>query len=319
MNILLLIGGLVLLFIGGEFLVRGAATLASRLGMSPLLIGLTVVAFGTSSPELVVSLDAAVTGSPGIAVGNVVGSNIANLLLIMGVGALIRPVPSRGSSLIRDGGMLVLATLATIAIAYFAAGFAWWHGVVMLLLLAGYIMMSYAHETRAVSEEQVEAARAPGHPLWLALSLTVLGLAGLVAGAEWLIEGAVTIASTIGVSDEIIGATVVAIGTSVPELAIVSIAAARGHTDMVFGNVVGSNIFNCLCILGITTLVVPVPVDWTAIGFDMLVMGGVTALLLVLTGSGRRLSRPEGSVLLLMFAGYVAINYLGKPVLAGAG
>lgn len=316
MSLTMLIAGFGLLLVGGELLVRGAVALAVRLGMSPLLIGLTVVAFGTSSPELVVSLDAAISERPGLAVGNVVGSNIANILLIMGIGALIRPVLTRTGSLLRDGGVLLVATLATMGIAYWASSFDWWHGGLMLALLVGYVTMSYMREARIAPPQQ--GAETPTHeyPLWLALGLSALGLAALVLGAEWLVEGAVAAARAIGVSDEIIGATVVAVGTSVPELAIVIVAASRGHTDLMFGNIVGSNIFNCLCILGITALAVRVPVDWSAIGFDMLVMGGVTALLLVLAATGRRLTRLEGGILVLMFVGYVAINYLGKPMLA---
>ena len=313
MNILLVGGGFALLLIGGEILVRGASSLALRLGMSPLLIGLTVVAFGTSAPELVVSVDAALNDSPGIAIGNVVGSNIANILLILAVGALIRPVPAYASSVLRDGGMVLVATCLIAAIAW-SGIFEWWHGALMVPALVLYLIFSYRGDSAPQIPLQEDALV---QPLWLTIVFILAGLVGLVFGAEWLVTGAVDIASTMGVSDEIIGVTLVAIGTSLPELAIVIAAARKGQTDMVFGNVVGSNIFNCFGILGVTALVAPIPVDISAIGFDLVVMVTVTVLLLPLAASDRRMSRREGAVLLSLFAGFIAINYIGKPVLTG--
>ncbi|MEZ5667684.1 MAG: calcium/sodium antiporter [Alphaproteobacteria bacterium] len=318
MSIVFLVAGFVLLLIGGELLVRGAASLAHRLGMSPLLIGLTVVAFGTSAPELVVSVDAALDGSPGIAIGNVVGSNISNILLILGLGAVIRPVPAQAASLLRDGGMVLLASVVVAAVGW-SGVFRWWQGGLMVAALTLYLIVSYRHDMRdAALRALPDVTAPPAQSLLRALQFIVLGLVGLVLGAEWLVDGAVDIARSLGVSDEIIGVTLVAVGTSLPELAIVVVAARKGHTDMVFGNVVGSNIFNCLGILGVTALVAQIPVDLAAIGFDLLVMVGVTLLLLPLAASGRRMSRPEGVVLLTLFVAFVAINFLGKPVLDGS-
>ena len=315
-NALCLVAGFILLLMGGEFLVRGAAALALRLGMTPLLVGLTVVAFGTSAPELVVSVDAALAGSSGIAIGNVVGSNIANLLLILGVGALVRPIPANAGSLLRDGGMVVFATALITGIAW-AGAFVWWHGLVMLSVLALYLIVSYRRDMRAetVTDDDPDGEIIVTRPAWLALLLIVLGLAGLVVGANWLVEGAVNIAHNLGISDAIIGVTLVAFGTSLPELAVVVIAARKGHTDMVFGNIVGSNIFNCLGILGTTSVVARIPVDIAALGFDFIVMGAATLLLLPMAASGLRLNRIEGAFLLALFGGFLLFNFYGKPLL----
>lgn len=306
--------GFILLLLGGELLVRGAASLALRFGMSPLLIGLTVVAFGTSAPELVVSVDAALSDSPGIAIGNVVGSNIANILLILGLGAIIRPIPAQAGSLVRDGGMLLVATAAIIAIGWMGA-FTWLHGIFMLAALAAYLILSYRRDVRANRLEEVSEEAIPDQPLWRSVLLVVIGLGGLIVGAELLVEGAVTIAHRLGVSDAIIGVTLVALGTSLPELAIVVIAARKGQTDMVFGNVVGSNIFNCLGILGMTAMVGRIPVDLAALGFDFLVMAVATLLLLPMAASGLRMNRIEGAVLVSLFAAFIFVNYFGKPVI----
>ncbi|MGF1625073.1 MAG: calcium/sodium antiporter [Alphaproteobacteria bacterium] len=314
MSLLWLVAGFVLLLVGGELLVRGAAALALRFGMSPLLIGLTVVACGTSAPELVVSVDAALRGSPGIAIGNVVGSNIANILLILGIAAILRPVPAQAGSLLRDGGMVVLATAVMVGIGWTGA-FLWWHGVAMLAALATYLLLSYRRDirlNRALAPAVEPIARKPA---WQALLLVVAGLAGLVFGAEWLVDGAVEIAQRLGVSDAVIGVTMVAIGTSLPELAVVVVAARKGQTDMVFGNVIGSNIFNCLGILGTTSLVGRIPVDRAALGFDFLVMAAATLLLLPMAASGLRLSRAEGTLLVALYAAFILVNFYGKPAI----
>jgi len=313
-SLLWLIAGFVLLLAGGELLVRGAASLALRFGMSPLLIGLTVVACGTSAPELVVSVDAGLRGSAGIAVGNVVGSNIANILLILGIGAMMRPIPAVPGSLLRDGGMLVLATAAVIAIGW-TGGFRWWHGIAMLAVLAAYLLLSYRRDVRLNRPLDTAGEPVPGQPAWRALLLIATGLAGLVFGAEWLVDAAVEIARSVGVSDAVIGVTLVAVGTSLPELAVVVLAARKGHADMVFGNIIGSNIFNSLGILGTTALVGRIPVERAALGFDFLVMAAATLLLLPMAASGLRLSRAEGTVLVALYAGFIAINFYGKPAI----
>lgn len=311
MTLVWLVAGFVLLLAGGDFLVRGAVALSLRLGLSPLLVGLTVVGFGTSAPELVVSVNAALAGSPGIAVGNVVGSNIANILLILAIGALIRPIPCSASSLLRDGGMVVLATAVVVGIALTGA-FQWWHGVAMLAALAIYLVISYRRDRRIGALPDAPVAPVT-QPAWLSLLFVVAGLAGLVVGADWLVESAVVLAREAGVSDAVIGVTLVAIGTSLPELAVVVVAAAKRHTDVVFGNIIGSNIFNALGILGTSSLVGRIPVDLHALGFDLLVMAGATLLLLPMAASGLRLNRLEGGVLIVLYAGFIVANFYGKP------
>jgi cation:H+ antiporter len=307
--------GLVLLFAGGEALVRGAVAIASRLGVSPLVIGLTLVGFGTSAPELVTSLQAALAGRPGIAVGNVVGSNIANLLLILGLSAVVAPIAVARAALKRDGTMLVLTTSAVGALLVFDL-LTRWIGLVMVAALLAYIVYVYLAERRrpdasaALHEHEAQAVRPLGWGLAAAFALG--GLAGVVGGAYFLVEGAVALAQQAGVSETVIGLTVVAVGTSLPELATSAIAARRGQGDVAFGNLVGSNVFNLLGILGVTAAVAPIPVPPEIVRLDVWVMGAVALLALGLAATGQRVNRVEGALLLAAYAAYTWI------VLAGA-
>jgi cation:H+ antiporter len=309
LDYLFLIAGLVLLFGGGEALVRGAVAIARRLGVSTLVIGLTLVGFGTSAPELTTSLQAALADRPGIAVGNVVGSNIANLLLILGVSAVIAPLAVNPAALKRDGAMLVAATLAVGALLVFDM-LGRLPGIAMLAALAGYVVYVYLAERKsadASAELHAQEAEAVPPTGWsLAVALALGGLVGVVGGAWLLVEGAVAIATRAGISEAVIGLTVVAVGTSLPELATSAIAARRGQGDVAFGNLVGSNIFNLLGILGATAVVAPIPVPPEVIRLDVWVMGAVTALTLALAATGRRVSRVEGAVLLVLYAAYIA-------------
>ncbi len=317
-DILYVIGGLVLLVGGGEVLVRGSVALARRLGMSPLMIGLTVVALGTSSPEIVVCVNAALNNSPGIAIGNVVGSDIANILLILAIGALIRPVPCQMGTLRRDGLMLTVSSAVVAVVALFGL-IQWWQGILMLVALVGYLMFCYGDETlrvRKAEGKKTDDDTVPGSlPLWLSLLLVVIGLAALIGGAELLVDGAVSIATALGVSEAVIGVTLVAVGTSLPELAIVAVAAWRGQSDLVFGNVIGSNIFNNFGILGITTLFADIRVDVSAVAFDLAVMVVAAIMLIPMAATGRRLNRVEGGILIALYAGFTVLNFTGKPVL----
>jgi len=322
---LLIAGGLVLLVLGGELLVRGSVRLAERAGVSPLLIGLTLVGFGTSTPELVTSVQAALVGSPGIAVGNFVGSNIANVLLILGLAASIFPLAVRGGALRRDGGF-VLATALLLAAVGWTTGLGRPVGVVFVLLLAGYMAYAYRQERTAVGAEghtaafeKAEAAEgvdpglrpvaAPGGPApgWLApLATALAGLVVIIAGGRFLVDGAVGLSRTVGLSEEVIGLTIVAVGTSVPELVTSVVAAARRQSDVALGNVLGSNVYNVLGIGGLTALIAPTEVPGPIAAFDIPVMVGVSALLLVFAWTGRRLSRAEGGAFLALYAAYVA-------------
>jgi len=309
-SLLLVAGGLVLLAIGGELLVRGAVGMAARLGISPLLAGLTIVGFGTSTPELATSVQAALAGSPGIAIGNVVGSNIANILLILGLSAIILPLSVNPASFTRDsialGGSALLCTVAVLTGTIGLAA-----GLVLLASLVGYVWWAYksesaSHDAEAVRHEH-EAEDRPVPPNTGPLVLGGMILAGLVAaifGAGWLVNGAVVIAGAAGISESVIGLTVVAVGTSLPELIACIVAVIRKHEDVALGNVVGSNIYNVLGILGITSLIKPIAVPAEIARFDIWVMLGVTALLLVQLRSGWRLSRIEGVLLVALYAGY---------------
>lgn len=310
-----LIGGFVLLFLGGEGLVRGAVSLAQRLNVSPLLIGATVVAFGTSMPELVVTLQAALRGSTGIAFGNVIGSNIANLLLIFGLAVAISPVLMPRQSALRDGATLIGATALLVVFISFGVLVAW-QGALMLVVLGAVTVASYWHERRREgdkssrhSQEAEERQHLP-KPIWLAVLAALLGLAGVSFGAHLMVGAATIIARGLGITETVIGITVVAVGTSLPELATTVVAAYRKHTEVAIGNVLGSSVFNILAILGVVTVVTPLPVPDEIMHLDIWVLAGVTGLVIAAMLSGVRLGRPFGAILLLGYAAFAAVQYL---------
>lgn len=300
--------GLALLYIGGELLVRGSVAVASRLGMSPLVIGITLVGFGTSTPELVTSIDAALRGSPGIAVGNVVGSNIANILLILGVGAIIAPIGFTRRALSRDTVAVALSAIAIVAVA--ALGFVdRLIGLALFLMLVIYLVVAYVQEraggsaktAAAVSEE----VRPAGSSLPVSLAIAIAGIAVVVLGADILVDGAIELAHYFRVPDTIIGLTIVAVGTSLPELAATVSAAFRREGSIALGNVLGSCVFNAFGILGLTAVVQPLIVPPPIFHFDAWVLLATTALMVVFALTGRLITRIEGSVFLLAYAGYV--------------
>nr|WP_217434217.1 calcium/sodium antiporter [Leisingera sp. ANG59] len=314
-----LLGGLVLLILGGEFLVRGAVRVAERFGVSPLVIGLTLVGFGTSAPELVTSVRAALAGAPGIAYGNITGSNIANILLIAGLSALIAPIAVQSAALRRDGGVMLAATAvfallaATVPVTRAA-------GLAFVLALAAYVWFAIRQERVTVADhgalfdkaaalEGVDPAIAPASavrlPLWRPLATALGGLALVVAGGGLLVDGAVELARMMQVSETVIGLTIVAVGTSAPELATSVAAALRRQGEMAFGNIIGSNIYNLLGIGGATALIAPSEVPERIAGFDNPLMLLVTVAFLGLAWTGLRVSRREGAVLLAGYGAYV--------------
>ena len=313
-----LAAGAVLLFGGGEFLVRGSVSIADRYGISKLVVGLVIVGFGTSAPELLVSVQAALAGSPDISVGNVVGSNIANVLLIVGVAALIAPVANSDQAIRRDLIVMVLASIGVTAI-FFTGEISRLTGIAMLAALALYLGVTYALEARRVkaangeagaigkSEYAEEQAQKP-LPLLMAAGAAVLGLILLVIGARLMVDGAVGIARGFGISEAVIGVTVVAIGTSLPELATAIIAAWRRHAEVVLANVVGSNIFNLLCILGITAVIAPIGVSHRFAVFDGPLMAAVAVATLVFLFAFRSIGRWTGALLLALYAGYIGMQ-----------
>ena len=320
---LTLLAGFVLLVAGGESLVRGAVALARRLGVSPLLIGLTLVGFGTSSPELVTSLQAAWIGSPGIAVGNVVGSNIANILLILAVAGLIRPLATSRQALTRDGAVMTVAALLCLLVVL-QGSLSWPLGAVFVVALVAYVVGTYLIERRThdasarMHEAEAEAVAPQPHGVLAATAFTVGGLVLTIVGARLLVTAAVELAAAAGISETIVGLTVVAVGTSLPELVTSVVAALRRQGDVAFGNVIGSNIYNVLGILGITALVHPIPVPPEIARLDIWVMLAATLLLVVFAWTGQRLDRRESAVALslyVLYVGYLA-SIAGSPAAA---
>ena len=299
--------GLLLLVGGGEALVRGAVAVARRLRLSSLLIGLTLASFGTSAPELVVCLDAALRGATDLAIGNVVGSNLANALLILPVAALIHPVAARRRELRRDGGSMLAATLLLVALLLWG-GVAAWHGVLLLALLVASVVLVYRSDVPTAADEAGDDGGAPPSRPVVAAALVLAGLAGLAFGADLFVDGAVTIAHTFEVSETVIGLTLVAVGTSLPELFTTGIAALRGQSDIALGNVLGSNLFNVLGILGATALVAPLPVPADITGFDVAALLASAVLLVVFAATGARLNRIEAGLLLAGYLAYVGLK-----------
>ena len=295
--------GLILLTLGAEALIRGATALARRLGMSELLIGLTLVGFGTSSPELVSSVGAALAGSPGVAVGNVVGSNIANILLILGLSALIAPILVGEKGFRRDALVLAGATLAAIAVSL-TGEFGRIAGGVFVAALMAYLGWAYVGE-KANGQAQTEASTdshgsLPGSALFAVAGLILLGI-----GAHLLVTGAIGIATALNVSETLIGLTIVALGTSLPELVTSVMASIRGKSDLALGNIVGSNIYKIFGILGITALVQPVAAPTDIVRFDNWVMLAATVALIVFAITRNRIERWEGAVLTASYIAYV--------------
>ena len=272
--------GLVLIVKGADWLTDGASSIARRLRVSSLVIGLTIVAFGTSMPEMVVSVISALEGKTDMAIGNVVGSNVFNTLAIMGVTALIYPVACTKQNLHIDIPLCVWVSLLLVALALSGSGLAWYDGVILLAGCVAFILYSVylAKKGRRETAEEAQPT-AEEMPVWKALLLFVVGIAGLVFGGDWMVDGASGIASKLGVSDAIIAVTIVAAGTSFPELMTSVVAARKGDTDMALGNVVGSNIMNILLILGVASTIAPLPLGDIGI-WDLLIVAVSSVLLL---------------------------------------
>ncbi len=314
MTYLGILAGLVMLAVGGDILIRGAVSLAKGLGMSPLIIGLTVVAFGTSAPEMIASLRAAYLGAPGIAVGNIMGSNIANILLILGVAALITPLSADKKGFRRDATALTVSALFFMfAILWGEASRLW--GIVAVTMLNTYIIVAY-RSGREFGEEGVittEARFAERHLKFDLALLTDVGIliAGFVIlgfGGDMLVRSSVTVAREWGLSETFIGLTIVALGTSAPELVVSILAALKRQTDVALGNIIGSNLFNVLAVLGVTSIAIPIPIGGGLAGFDIWVMLAATALLVWVAWSDYKITRREGFVLLACYVAYLGLK-----------
>lgn len=311
--------GIVLLALGGDLLVRGSSNLAERLGMSRMLIGVTLVGFGTSMPELMASVQAALRESPGIAVGNVVGSNIANILLVLGAAALIYPLATPRVVMRHNGIMVLIATAVCVGVVLFGY-LDRMVGTVLVGLLVLYFVLGYfrdrrvlQHETENGSGQQEGAAGSLSGALFFAIA----GLALVLLGAHWLVDSSIVLAREFNISESIIGLTVVAVGTSLPELITSVVAAFRRETSIALGNVLGSNVQNILGILGVTALVHPIAVPAEIAGFDIWVMVAATIALIIFAATNRTLSRFEGFLLLLAYAAYIGyLAHIGLGIAA---
>ena len=335
MTYLMIIGGLVLLFVGGEGLVRGSVSVARKLNVSELVIGLTLVGFGTSVPELVTSLRAIEQGAVGISVGNVVGSNIANVMLVLGVAAVIRPILTNPRALARDSAIMVAATVLLCVLIWFDQ-FTRLTGIALVAALVVYIGFSLVadqvdNDAAAMHADEGETVEAD-YGLGVGLLIALAGVAGVIYGARLLVDGGVSVARDFGISETVIGLTIVAIGTSLPELATSAVAAMRSKADVALGNIIGSNIFNILGILGVTALVHPFSVRKEHVGSisgeamttvetgSIISLGDISALILsvvlmvLFAISGKRIARWEGGVLLFAYALYMGLTFKIIPV-----
>jgi len=302
-----LIGGLLTLLISGEFLVKGSVNIALRLRISTLVIGMTIVSFGTSTPELLVAIKAALQDKPDIALGAVMGSNVSNLALVLGFTALLFPIQVSRDTIVIDWPMMMISTiLFYLLILNGYLGF--WEGVVLISMLGAFtfwLVRRSRKKNKAVSEDTVEKVKWSKLVLVREIGLILLGCVGLVYGADWFLDGADDIALKFGVSQRVIGLTLVAIGTSLPELITSLVAAFRKEIDISIGNLIGSNIFNLLSILGITSIVKEIKVNPILLSFDVYWLLGISALILPMMLYRRNISRLEGVILLIIYGVYV--------------
>ncbi|GIU11391.1 MULTISPECIES: calcium/sodium antiporter [unclassified Shewanella] len=304
--LLSILGGFLILTVGAEALVRGASQIALRLGLTPLIIGLTIVAFGTSAPELAVSVKSAIAGNSGIALGNVIGSNIANIGLILGITALIRPIKIESQMVRRDIPIMIGASLLFWSL-LLDGGLSFWDGAILFALLVAYLTFSYFTAEKQTDDDVEDTKQNP----MLSVLFIVIGISMLVGGGILFVDGAVALAQSFGISEVIIGLTIVAIGTSMPELVTSIVAALKGQSDIAIGNVVGSNLFNILGILGVTALIHPIvgseitTLDWSA-------MIAFAVILLPFAYTGLRIGRREAAILVLSYLVY--IGYLVAQV-----
>lgn len=308
-NVFILLVGLSILVAGGELLVRGASSIALRIQISPLVVGLTVVAFGTSAPELLVSVQAALSGSPDLAMGNVVGSNICNLALVLGVTALIYPVQVQKDSIRIDwpvamGSALLLFLLCRDQwISAIEGSF-----FLLSIIVYNFLIIKKSQKETAAHQALSKKDELPAQPsgnVWKDVLFIVVGTLALSFGSDWFVGGAQAIALALGISERVIGVTVVAIGTSLPELVTSVVAAYKKETDIAMGNLLGSNIFNILSILGITSLMQEIQVSEAILSTDMLWMLGITLLIFPMMLYHKNIGRTEGLILLLVYVGYI--------------
>lgn len=317
-NILLIVFGLSVLIAGGEFLVKGAIGIAAKARLSTLVIGMTVVSFGTSAPELLVSLKAAYMDAPEIAIGNVIGSNIANIALVLGITVLIFPMPVSRNTVKYDWPMMLISGLLFFVFALNLM-IQRWEGILLFLVLIAFIvfLITNSRKNNKKNEEEIDEVvelsatelKADKKKFSLSILWVSIGLVGLYFGAQWLIDGAKSLGEDMGLSKHVIGITVVAFGTSVPELVTSVVAAYRKQMDISVGNLIGSNIFNVLAVIGITAMVTPISVDEEVVFWDMLWMLGIFVALLPMILYKRKVGRISGVILLTSYVVYIYLLF----------
>ncbi|MBE0675095.1 MAG: calcium/sodium antiporter [Bacteroidales bacterium] len=321
--ILYLLAGLILLFTGGEFLVRGGVSLASNFKISTLVVGVTVVSFGTSAPELVVSIEAAISGHPDIAMGNVIGSNIANIALVLGLTMVIMPVVIDSKSLMFNISVMIGVSFLLLFFVVFDNKLFWWQGMILFTLLIVFVWHSI-RKSRINLRNGIGEIPERKYSLPVSIIIIIISCIGLVFGARFLVNGATEVARTIGVSERAISVSVIALGTSLPELVTSAIAAFRKHSDISVGNIIGSNIFNILGILGVSSGILVIPgskgenainISEKMLGTDLMVCIGLSLLLLLFLLPLRRikLGRYKGIVFMVIYVSYIYIVFHSDP------
>ena len=309
---LLLVLGIVFLIIAGDWMVRGAAALARHWGVPALIVGLTIVAFGTSAPELVVGVQAVMQGAGELAAGNVIGSNIANVLLALGLPALIMAIPTNMTGVARNTFICLFATVLFIALAFINNPLVMWQGGILFAGIVVYLLymfrLSKAGIHDPILDEMTEIEEGEdGLPtkVWVSFAYVFIGIAGLVIGGKLIVDNSVLIAAQMGISETIIGLTIVAIGTSLPEIATVVVASYRGHSEVAIGNVLGSNVFNLFAVMGATALTGPVPIERQLLTFDVWVMLASSIALLVFVLTRQPIGKKTGAIFLIGYVLYM--------------
>lgn len=306
-NLIFILIGFALLILGADLLVKGSVGIANKLKIPAFIVGLTIVAFGTSAPEFVVSITSATKGAAGIALGNAVGSNIANILLILGATAMLCPIAINRKIFMRDFGFLMLVSLVFVIFSLFGV-ITFWMGATLLLMLAGFIYYNYknAQTSEKETKDEEETKSPVANKSWfIVTSLTIVGLGSIIYGADLLVDGAIDIARLFGVSEEIIGLTIIAFGTSLPELATSVVAALRKQSDLAISNVIGSNIWNILFIVGTAASIVDVEVSKQFMHYDIWVMLFATMALLPVVWKRNLISRSAGTIFVVVYIAYI--------------
>jgi cation:H+ antiporter len=314
MNVLYLLVGFIILFLSGEFIVRGGVSLARNFRISTLVVGVTVVSFGTSAPELVVSVKAALTNHPAISIGNVIGSNITNIALVLGLIAVILRVPVKSKSVKVDWPIMMFATVF-FYILILDGKLQFLEGLIFVSFLVGFMIWSI-HTSRQENIKLGIKFEKQRYPAIVSIMFIIVSAAGLVLGADWLVKGASGIARTLGVSEHAISVSVIALGTSIPEVATSVVAAIRKEMDILVGNIIGSNIFNIFGILGVTSIVKTIPIEESVMKFDIFWLIGISLLLFffILPFGGGNINRKKGIVFLLIYITYIYLVLLNKGI-----